>query len=91
MGRAPAGMNWHHIVEQTPANVAQFGPEAIHNTQNLVLLDAMTHTRISAFYSSIQPLVTGSSGLRVREWLSMQPFESQRVFGEQILRDFEGM
>lgn len=84
-------MHWHHIVEQTPGNVARFGPEAIHSTENLVRLDAAVHTKISGFYSSIRPQVTGSSSLTVREWLSSQAFEAQEKFGQQILKQFGGL
>jgi RHS repeat-associated protein len=85
MGRAGTGMNWHHIVEQTPGNITRFGSQAIHNTENLVRLDAALHGRISAYYSSIQPFTGGQT---VRQWLSVQPFEAQQSFGQQVLRQF---
>ena len=45
MGSAGAGKQWHHIVEQTPGNVARFGPHPLHNTENVVRLDpALFHT-----------------------------------------------
>jgi hypothetical protein len=78
-------MNWHHIVEQTPANLARFGPQSIHNTENLVRLDAALHGRISAYYSSIQPFTGGQT---VRQWLSTQSFEAQETFGQQVLKQF---
>jgi hypothetical protein len=62
-------LKWHHIVEQTPGNVERFGSHALHNT------------RISALYSSIRLNITGSNSLTVRQWLSTQPYETQRKFG----------
>jgi RHS repeat-associated protein len=90
MGRAGSSMNWHHIVEQTPGNLARFGPQSIHNTENLVRLDAALHGRISAYYSSIQPQVTGSTTLTIRQWLSTQSFEAQEAFGQRVLSMFGG-
>lgn len=84
MGPAGAGRNWHHIVEQTPGNVRRFGPQALHNTDNVIPLDEGIHRRISGLYSSIRAY---SRGMTVRQWLSTQSFEAQRDFGLQILRD----
>ncbi|NMO13454.1 hypothetical protein HPC49_23275 [Pyxidicoccus fallax] len=81
MGPAGPGKEWHHIVEQTPGNVQRFGPEALHNTENVIPLDKGLHTRVSAFYSSIQESVTRSPRLTVRQWLSTQSYEAQRDFG----------
>jgi hypothetical protein len=91
MGPAGPGRHWHHIVEQTPGNVARFGEEAIHNTENLVRLDVTTHRQISAFYSSHQPQVTGSTSMTVREWLSTQSLQAHREFGQQALEQFRGL
>lgn len=38
LGKAGPGQAWHHIVEQTPRNVARFGAQAIHNTRNVIRL-----------------------------------------------------
>ncbi|MBZ4416300.1 hypothetical protein [Myxococcus sp. RHSTA-1-4] len=81
MGKAGPGKEWHHIVEQTPGNVQRFGPEAIHNTENVIPLDKGLHTRVSAFYSSIREGITRSPRLTVRQWLSTQSYEAQRDFG----------
>jgi hypothetical protein len=72
LGPAGAGRQWHHVVEQTPGNVSNFGAYAIHNTQNVIALDVGVHRQISGFYSSIAPQFTGSSTLTVRQWLSTQ-------------------
>ncbi|RYZ40428.1 MAG: hypothetical protein EOO71_16200 [Myxococcaceae bacterium] len=81
MGPAGNGKEWHHIVEQTPSNVNRFGAQAVHNTENIVPLDKGLHTRLSGLYSSIRRIITSSSTLTVRQWLSTQSFEAQREFG----------
>ncbi len=81
----PAGdsLNWHHIVEQTSANVARFGAEALHDPANLMRLDQATHLQLSGLYSSKQPF---AEGLTVRQWLSTKSFIEQREFGFEMLR-----
>ena len=86
-GPAGPGMHWHHVVEQTPGNVGRFGAEAVHNTGNLMRLEVATHRRLSGFYSSIRPQVTGSPNLTVRQWLSTQSFEAQQSFGIKALEN----
>ncbi|OJT22043.1 hypothetical protein BO221_25220 [Archangium sp. Cb G35] len=81
MGPAGEGKQWHHIVEKREANLKRFGAEALHNTENIVSLDRDLHTRVSAFYSSIQKELTGSRKLTVRMWLGTQSYEAQRQFG----------
>ena len=85
MGPAGNGKEWHHIVEQTDGNVARFGPQALHNTENVIPLDEAIHQQLSGFYSSIRSF---SQGKTVRAWLSTQSFEAQRAFGLKVLRDF---
>jgi RHS repeat-associated protein len=87
MGSAGEGMQWHHVVEQTPGNVARFGGEAIHNTGNLVRLEAGFHRQVSGLYSSIRPDITGSTSLTVRRWLGTQSFEAQASFGQRVLQN----
>jgi len=84
-GPAGPGMHWHHVVEQTPGNLGRFGAETVHNTGNLVRVDAATHGRISAYYSSKQRF-TGD--MTVREWLSTKSFQEQAEFGAQTMRKF---
>lgn len=86
MGSPGPGTQWHHIVEQTPGNVARFGEEALHNTENVIELDADLHTDVSAFYSSIQEDITGSM-LTIRRWLSTQPYRTQREFGLRAIEN----
>lgn len=78
-------MEWHHLVEQTSGNIAQFGPKAVHNTGNLVRVEAPVHRQVSAYYSSKQPFTNGAT---VRQWLSNQTFEAQQTFGREILTQF---
>ncbi|NNB98037.1 hypothetical protein HI113_29475 [Corallococcus exiguus] len=85
MGPAGAGKQWHHIVEQTPGNVERFGPQALHNTDNVIRLDARMHARISGIFSAIRRDLTRSSTITVRQWLSTQSFEEQRRFGLLVL------
>lgn len=87
-GAAGTGQAWHHIVEQTTSNIAKFGPRKIHNTNNLmrVMHGAGTiHSKVSAFYSSIQPF---SNGQTVRKWLSSQSYQQQYNFGIKTLKQF---
>ncbi|MFP2957541.1 hypothetical protein ACLEPN_06830 [Myxococcus sp. 1LA] len=81
MGPAGPGKEWHHIVEQTPGNVKRFGPQALHNTENIIPLDKSLHTTVSSIYSSIRYDITHSFTQTVRQWLSTQPYEAQREFG----------
>ncbi|RKG49833.1 hypothetical protein D7X30_38550 [Corallococcus sp. AB011P] len=85
MGSAGPGKNWHHIVEQTPGNVARFGPHSLHNTENVISLEEGLHTQVSAFYSRRNLRVTGSRDLTVRQWLRTQSYEAQRAFGLQTI------
>jgi hypothetical protein len=85
MGPAGECKAWHHIVEQRKVNVDRFGPEAIHNTENVIAVEKSKHDAISAFYSSKSP---EADGMVVREWLRTQSYEAQRAFGLMILRRF---
>jgi hypothetical protein len=85
MGPAGEGKAWHHIVEQRKVNVDRFGPEAIHNTENVVLLKKEVHDKISALYSS---KTEETGGMVVREWLRTQSYEQQRAYGLRILKRF---
>jgi hypothetical protein len=87
MGPAGPGKNWHHVVEQTPANVAKFGPESLHNTQNVIRIETDIHRRISGYYSSKMP----GTNMTIRQWLSTQSFDTQREFGMEVLRNFGGI
>ena len=93
MGAAGPGLAWHHLVGQTTSNVRAFGAEAIHNTGNLVRLErgsGSIHQEITNFYNSIQPELTGSERVTVREWIGRQSFEEQQDFGVRVVRAFGG-
>lgn len=85
MGSAGEGKQWHHIVEQTPGNVGRFGSHAMHNTENVIAIDAGVHQQISALYSSKAPFTGGQT---IRQWLSGQSFQAQREFGLKTLREY---
>jgi RHS repeat-associated protein len=87
-GSAGNGQAWHHIVEQTPGNVARFGNQMIHNTENLIKLphgSGTIHNQVSAYYSSIQGFTNGQT---VRSWLSTKSFDEQFEFGIDVLKKF---
>jgi hypothetical protein len=90
LGRLRPNWHYHHIVEQTSENVGRFGATAIHNTANVIEIEAEVHGEISALYSSIRPDITGSSTMTVRQWLAKQPFKAQKEFGQRILQMFKG-
>lgn len=84
-GSAGPNAQWHHVVEQTPGNVTQFGATSIHNTSNIVRIDTAIHRQVSGYYSSVQPFTGGQT---VRQWLSSQPFDAQTQFGLDVLKQF---
>ena len=84
-GRAGDGMEWHHIVEQRDANIKQFGPEKIHNIDNMIALPVDVHRKISGHYSS---KISEYSNLRVRDWLNSQSFEEQYKYGLDVLKKY---
>ncbi|WP_375759399.1 hypothetical protein [Corallococcus exercitus] len=83
-GPAGPGKQWHHIVEQTDGNVQRFGPQAVHNTENVIAIDEAIHQQISRYYSS-KDLVTTGGQMTVRQWMRGQSFQAQRDFGMRIL------
>jgi len=90
-GAAGPGQAWHHIVEQTPGNLAQFGNLAIHNPANLMKLPhgaGSIHAMLSGHYSSKQFY---TNGLTVRQWLSTQSYQQQLEYGIQMLNKFDSI
>lgn len=88
VGKAGDGMNWHHIVEQNPANVKKFGQEKLQNPHNIIRIPGgkgSLHAKISGYYSSKQPF---SEGKTVRQWLSNKSYEEQYEFGIEKLKMF---
>lgn len=84
-GRAGDGMEWHHIVEQRPANISQFGAERIHNIDNMIALPTDVHRKISGHYSSIR---RGANYMRVRDWLNGKDYDFQYQYGIEILKKY---
>ena len=81
-GKAGDGMEWHHIVEQRPANISLFGAERIHNIDNMIALPTDVHKKISGHYSSKYM----NTNLIVREWLNDKSFEFQYEYGKNVLK-----
>ena len=87
-GSAGQGKAWHHVVEQTTANVQRFGAEKIHNAANIVKIPhgaRQLHNMISGHYSSIQSF---TNGVTVRAWLGTQSFDEQLSYGLKILAQY---
>lgn len=87
LGPAGPGKAWHHIVEQNPKNIQKFGPEKIHNIDNVIAIDhgkGSFHNTISRYYSSKR---TFTGGKTVRKWLNENNFEEQETFGMNIIYD----
>ncbi|HTA86076.1 MAG TPA: hypothetical protein VK729_07375 [Silvibacterium sp.] len=85
LGRAPEGMQWHHIVEQSQAG--QFGQRPIQSVENIVAIPIEAHQWLNAFYSSKQYF---SKPNTVREWLRRQSFEKQYEYGMDRLKQVLG-
>ncbi len=85
-GLGSAGDNkvWHHIVEQRKPNIKKFGPEAIHNTTNVVSVPREINEAINTYYSSNRRFTGGQT---VRQWLGSQSWREQFDFGQRILDD----
>ena len=85
-GSAGVDKEWHHIVEQRLQD--KFGPEAIHNTKNLVAIPVEAHWEINRHYGRLRP----GTNRRNRELVGDLSFEEQFEYGkqkmEEILRDF---
>ena len=86
LGSAGEGRHWHHIVEQSQIKKSGFSANMIHNTDNIISVDAATHAKITGYYSSTQYRFT--NGLSIRDWLTGQSFETQYEFGIKTLKDF---
>lgn len=75
----------HHIVEQR--NLLRFGKNLIESPENKVDLERAFHQRISNFYSSKKPFLTGSDTLTVRQWMNTMGYEQQREWGKTIMQN----
>ena len=73
-------MAWHHIVEQHAQNIAKFGPQRIHNTNNLIKLPygaGSIHAKITGHYNSLIP----GTSMRVRDYIKTLSYEEQYQYG----------
>ena len=86
LGSAGEGKHWHHIVEQAQIKKSGFSPYQIHNTSNIIAVDAATHAKITGHYNTTTFDFTG--GLSVRDWLAGQSYENQYKYGVDILKQF---
>lgn len=78
------GNEIHHIVEQSQIIKSSFDPKVIHNVNNVVEISKSVHGKISGYYSSnILP------GIRVRDWLTGQSFQTQYEFGIKVIEMFK--
>ncbi|MBW7875692.1 MAG: hypothetical protein H3C47_06880 [Candidatus Cloacimonetes bacterium] len=80
-GPAGEGKDWHHIVEQRLES--KFGPEAIHNTKNVVAIPREIHWKISAHYGT-KPLGSLQTN---RERVGAMSFEEQYAYGKKVLEE----
>jgi hypothetical protein len=86
LGSAGDNMDWHHIVEQSQIIRSGYSPRTIHNTGNVIAIDAdLNRNIINGFYGSIRPF---TDGMVVRDWIAGQSFEAQYEFGLKVLRDY---
>ena len=88
ISKPAAGNELHHIVEQSQIIKSGFDPKMIHNTNNVVEISKNLHHKISGYYSSI-PKDFSTFGLKVRDYLAGQSFESQYDFGIKIIKMFK--
>ena len=86
IGSPGQGKHWHHIVEQSQIGKSGFSAQQIHNTSNIIAVDATTHAKITGYYNTTSFDFTG--GLSVRDWLAGQSYEYQYEFGLDVLRKY---
>ena len=54
---------------------------------NFASLPKEMYYKITGYYNSIRPAVTGSTEMTVREWISTQSFEKQYEFGQEVIQN----
>jgi hypothetical protein len=75
------GEQWHHIVNQHPANKARFGAR-LQCTDNLIRIPKHVHDAISGHYNSNAP----EGGGLVREVIGKRSWTAQYEYGLDMLR-----
>ena len=74
-------------MEQNPSNLAKFGAERIHNTNNLIKLPngkGSIHAKVTGYYNSQM----WDKGVRVRDYVNTLSSEEQYKFGIEVLKRF---
>lgn len=92
-GGAGNGWAWHHIVPKLPGNVAKFGEQMINNTNNLIRLPegaGSLHRQLTGIYNSINPAITGSRTMLVRDWVATLSYQEQWKFGIELIQKLGG-
>ena len=85
LGSPGENTQWHHIVEQSQINKSGFSATQIQNTNNIIAVDKATHAKLSGYFNSIDSF---TNGMRVRDWLAGQRFETQYQFGLDVLNRY---
>jgi len=84
---AGAKMHWHHVVEKSQEKLAKFSGQLLHNTANIVSLRGDLNTKLNGLYSSKNFQLTGSTEMRIRDWLATKSYEYQVQFGIEALEE----
>lgn len=82
-GPAGEGYDYHHIVWKGGANARNIPPELMNSTENMIRVPRLLHEAINEEYA--KPF--GKTGLTVRQWCDLQPYEVQRAKGLEIMRE----
>ena len=85
LGSPGSGNHWHHVVEQCQIVKSGFSATMVHATNNIYAVSADIHVKITGYYGSVQNF---TNGLKVRDWLAGQSFETQYKFGIDVLKTF---
>ena len=85
-GPAGDGSQYHHLVTQGGANEDNLiiPQSQLQNTDNIIILPTLVHEMISDEY--LRPAPDGSN-MTLYQWLQTQPYEVQREYGLEILRE----
>ncbi len=76
LGSAGDAMHWGHFVEQNKTNIEQFGKQQIHNTLNVIKMDAPVNRAMNKIYST-KPQ---GSALTNRQIINQKPYVEQFKF-----------
>ena len=82
-GPAGDGSQYHHLVTQGGANADGVLPR-LQSTENIIILPTLLHAMVSDEYLGPAP---DDSKKTLYQWLQTQPYEVQREYGRNILRN----